>query len=739
MHGEPKRVGRLSNWNKIGKHGQARADARTDQFYSDTVLPASAHTLLIGDTSSRYRGEDIRGRLVRSEGVLAPHPPGLSRLPAPGEMMVSPALRNRLAAPGSALLRERLPYRIVGTIGDAGLLGPGELSYYAGSDRLDPSVGGVVRIDHFGERQPPEGLDPFLALIVLVGCWVLLFPVAALVGVAVRFGGDQRDRRLAALRLVGADRRMSARIAAGEAMVGALVGLVFGAGFFLAGQIVIERIELFEITVFARDVRPAPWIGALIVLAVPLCALAATLVAMRAVVAEPLGVVRRSVLARRRLWWRPVPAVLGGGLLVPLIGSAGRGGRQVNEVQVSVGVLLLMLGLVTLLPWLVEAVVLRLGGGPVAWQLAVRRLQAHSGTPVRAVSGVVVAVAGVVALQMLFNAGEGAYTERTTFDPSQVQVLLTEWVPVGTGAAAPTDQRASLLPKLTAIPGVRTVDPVGTAGLSRDDGSASLTVAGCAALLRLARADGCVDGDVFVVSDPNPSRTWQPAAGQQVMIVDMRDGALNPWTIPATARSATLTPSPTGGSSGVFVTPSAAAAAGIVIIRLEYQIGLSTSDAEVLERIRTAAATVDPMIQVLQLERLAEVPRFTTIRNALSAGMVGTLLLVGASLLVGMLEQLRDRRRLLAVLAAFGTRRATMSWSVLWQNLVPLLLGLLLALPAGAGLGLLLQAMTTSPLALDWAAMGFASAVSLAAVLLITALSLPALWRLMRPAGLRTE
>jgi hypothetical protein len=27
MQGKPKRVGRLSNWNKIGKHGQARADA----------------------------------------------------------------------------------------------------------------------------------------------------------------------------------------------------------------------------------------------------------------------------------------------------------------------------------------------------------------------------------------------------------------------------------------------------------------------------------------------------------------------------------------------------------------------------------------------------------------------------------------------------------------------------------------------------------------------------------------
>jgi ABC-type antimicrobial peptide transport system permease subunit len=104
-----------------------------------------------------------------------------------------------------------------------------------------------------------------------------------------------------------------------------------------------------------------------------------------------------------------------------------------------------------------------------------------------------------------------------------------------------------------------------------------------------------------------------------------------------------------------------------------------------------------------------------------------------------MLEQLQDRRRLLAVLAAFGVRRSTMSWSVLWQNTIPVLLGLVVALPAGVGLGMLLLAMVNEPLALDWPAMGFAVAVSLATTLLITALSMPSLWRMMRPTGLRTE
>ena len=50
--------------------------------------------------------------------------------------------------------------------------------------------------------------------------------------------------------------------------------------------------------------------------------------------------------------------------------------------------------------------------------------------------------------------------------------------------------------------------------------------------------------------------------------------------------------------------------------------------------------------------------------------------LIGLSLLLTALEQVRERRHLLAVLVAFGTRRSTLGWSVLWQSAVPVALGL---------------------------------------------------------------
>ncbi|GAA4964012.1 hypothetical protein GCM10023238_34450 [Streptomyces heliomycini] len=153
-------------------------------------------------------------------------------------MWVSPALRELLGSDDGRLLRERLSYDIVGTIGEQGLIGSQELAYYAGAEGLAQRVGdGIVgRIDSFGDPNPvEEEMDPVLVLLVLVVFVVLLMPVAVFIAAAVRFGGERRDRRLAALRLVGSDGGMTRRIAAGEALGGALLGLVFGTGFFLAG------------------------------------------------------------------------------------------------------------------------------------------------------------------------------------------------------------------------------------------------------------------------------------------------------------------------------------------------------------------------------------------------------------------------------------------------------------------------------------------------------------------------
>ena len=119
--------------------------------------------------------------------------------------------------------------------------------------------------------------------------------------------------------------------------------------------------------------------------------------------------------------------------------------------------------------------------------------------------------------------------------------------------------------------------------------------------------------------------------------------------------------------------------------------------------------------------------------------MVVTLLLIAASMLVGTLEQLRERRRLLAMLVAVGTRRTTLGWSVLWQTAVPVLVGLALAVVFGLGLGAVLLRMVQAPVTVAWPVVGLSVALGALTVLLVTGLSLPMLLRLTRPDGLRTE
>lgn len=395
---------------------QAREEAAVSR--TEGGVPKSETTVLRASAATVYRGREVEGFLMRAEGSRPALPPGVTAFPAPGEMAASPALRDLLATPEGALLTERLPYGITATIADEGLRSPGELYFYAGSDSLTPATGGH-RLAAYGDDTPGTPLTPVLVVLVILICVVLLAPVAIFIATAVRFGGDRRDRRLAALRLIGTDIRTTRRIAAGEALFGSLLGLLAGLVFFLVGRRFVGHIEVWNHSAFPSDLTPAAWLTALIAVAVPLSAVLVTLFAMRSVAAEPLGVVRGSGIRRRRLWWRVLVPALG----LAVLGLTGRVDEftPVDPYPIAVGAVLVLFGLALLLPWLVEACVNLLRGGPPSWQLAVRRLQLDSGAASRAVSQIAVAVAGAVALQMLFAAMGDEFKQITGQDPARAQ------------------------------------------------------------------------------------------------------------------------------------------------------------------------------------------------------------------------------------------------------------------------------------------------------------------------------
>lgn len=725
-----------------------REAARTDITFGSDPVPKANDTLVVASVGSDFRDDSVRGRALEPEGPRAPLPPGVEKFPADGEMVVSPALKKLLESDSGALLRERLPDRIVGTIGESGLIGSAELAYYQGAEGLAPHIDGgrIERIDRFGDPDPStERSDPVLLLLILVVFVVLLMPVAVFIAAAVRFGGERRDRRLAALRLVGSDGRMTRRIAAGEALAGAVLGLVFGAGFFMIGRGLAGRAEVFNFSVFPSYLNPSPLLALLVAVAVPAAAVLVTLLALRGVVIEPLGVVRSGRPARRRLWWRLLLPLAGLAMLYPMIGN-GRENGDFNQYLVTGGVVLLLVGVTALLPWIVETVVARLGSGGVAWQLAVRRLQLSSGTAARMVNGIAVAVAGAIALQMLFVGVESDYTRSTGQDVSraQMEVTLPSDVPMAPAAEKFRDTKGvtAVYDYSEGYLGERARDP---------EASTMVTVGGCASLREIAKLPSCEDGDVFVVHgaewDGGEDMAKLATPGRKLYLDpsyegSSRSGALEiPWTVPQGVKSAGSRMGLLAGTDrgGFLITPKAMPAAIAPALDGHAYLRLDESVADVHDRVRTATAAVDPLAESVTWSETKRTDRYETIRTGLFVGATGVLALIGASLLVSQLEQLRERKKLLSALVAFGTRRRTLSLSVLWQTAVPIGLGLVLSVVVGLTLGTVLLKMTGTPVRVDWTGVLSMTGIGAAVVLAVTLLSLPPLLRLMRPEGLRTE
>jgi hypothetical protein len=723
-----------------------REDARTDITFSDKVIPKAADTLLVAATGTTFRDLSVRGRELEPEGPKAPLPPGVGAFPAAGEMVVSPALKRLLESGDGRLLRDRLPERIVGTIGESGLIGSHELAYYRGAEGLATQGndgGRIERIDRFGNPNPtPERTDPVMLLLILVVFVVLLMPVAVFITAAVRFGGERRDRRLAALRLVGSDGRSTRRIAAGEALAGAVLGLVLGTGFFLIGREVAGSVEVFGMSVFPSYLNPSPALALLVGLAVPAAAVMVTLFALRGVVIEPLGVVRTAKPARRRLWWRLLLPLAGLAMLYPMVGQ-GRDEGDFNQYLVTGGVILLLVGVTALLPWIVEAVVARLGSGALSWQLAVRRLQLSSGTAARMVNGIAVAVAGAIALQMLFAGVEGDYTKDTGYDVSRAQMQVS--VPDGKTLAATARE-------LSATKGVEKVYAFGEGYVADGPGDEArwsrVTVADCASLREIAALPSCREGDSFVLQgggDDGEEGALTAQPGRTLYFeTETSDGSEDTkpvaWTLPKDVKQARSVVDPTGYKrGGLLITPSALSSTVAPGVRGQIYLRLDESLPDAREYVRNTAVRINPLEEPMEWVSFERNDRYDSIRTGLFVGAACVLALIGASLLVSQLEQLRERKKLLSALVAFGTRRRTLSLSVLWQTAIPVTLGLLLASVVGLTLGAVLLRMTDTTIRVDWPSVLSMTGVGAAVVIVVTVLSLPPLLRLMRPDGLRTE
>ncbi|MEU3648289.1 FtsX-like permease family protein [Lentzea sp. NPDC034063] len=689
-----------------------RGDARTMMTDRDGPAPIQAEEMYV-----HFRSQDIPGTFLKARTPDAPVPPGLERLPRDGEIVVSPALAELLASPDGELLRPRFPQKVIGTIGAAGLIGPHDLKFYAGDSTIPDDSG--VAVYGYGKMYERLGMDPVLWMLSLVGIVVLLFPVLVFVSVATRLAAAQRDRRLAALRLVGAAAGRVRLIASGETLVGALTGLVFGVGFFFAVRPLADDVPVPELALYPGDLMPTPSLTAVVLVAVPVLAVLTSLFAMRRTIIEPLGVVRYQKPVRRRLWWRLVPAGGGIALLASQFGDTGEKGSTFQVVVIA-GVVLLMLGIPVLLPWLVERVVNWMRGATPALQLAVRRLQLDAGTAARVVGGVAVVLAGTVTLQVILASVEKDVVSEEKRDATHNFVSLTPKDDIDT---------AGLNEAVAASKGVRAVHVLDRVFVTQSGSRNTMVSIGtCAALKAQADATDCVDGKAYLVRFARDIA--EAKSGDVVMTMDN-----SAWTLPA------LQEVP-GTMPGIYLTPAAAKGLDLTGNRPQLQAELDLAVPDAAEHMRNSIAGYGWRVHAYFIgqDDTAEVELiFASIRRALLAGAVLTLLLAGASLLVMALEQVRERRRPLAVLAATGVPRGTLARSLLWQNGVPLVLSTVIAVGTGIGLGVMVTRVFNAEVAYDWTGIAALTGASMALVLAVTALTLPSLRKATGALGLQSE
>ncbi|MBB4687929.1 ABC transporter permease [Amycolatopsis jiangsuensis] len=688
----------------------------------DEMPVAGAQPLTMRDTPTSFRGETISVRYVHADAPSAPVPPGLDRVPAPGETVLSPALAELLRSDSGTLLRPRFSEPISGTIGQPGLVNPDDLRAYVGADSFLQGK----QVYAFGGTAEPDGLDPGLLTLLLIGIVSLLSPVFVFVATSARIAGAERDRRLAALRLVGSDLPQVRRIAAAESLVTVVTGLVLGAAAFLSLRQLAPSVRVRQGGLFVSDVTP-PWpLVVLIVVAVPVLSVLSSLLALRGTTIEPLGVVRHARPVRRRLWWRLVPVLAGVLALCTL--SLRDDNSSLTTIVIVIAVSCLLIGVPVLLPWLLERAVGRLSGGRPAFQLAVRRLQLDSGTPARVVAGLAVVLAGAIAVQSLLAGQSG-------LDPGPLRQPGAQQLSVDTDSVAAGEVAAAL----DEVPGVSAVHLTRSVQLQGPDPSRSfgITVASCPTWQALGLLRDCRDGAVY--ADHSATTLVHSGQSYPVSYYNEEQAPLGTWTVPDLVP---VTLSPDARYSGVLATPGALAGLDLSPVPLTGEVRVTSDDPDFGEIARNAIApfTWHASLYLPDPVRLTESQRsYLAIRAGLLAGSVFTLLLAGVSLLVLGLEQLRERRRTIAMLAATGVPVWVLARSVVWQNAIPLLLGIATAVATGVGLSALGARLTHADFTVDWLAVGVLSAAAAALVLLVTTVTLPSLRGAARLASMRTE
>jgi hypothetical protein len=717
-----------------------RAAWRTDYQLSPSMTAADAAILVASQVDS-YQGQPLVTILVTGLVDDPPRPPGVDRIPGPGEAVVSPALAARIAAVPSDQLGDRIG-TVIGTIGDAGLRSPDELVAIRGLTVEALTQLGSAPVTGFGGTPHAPEIPPIALLLIVLAVIGALVPVAVFVSTATRLSAARREQRMAALRLIGATSRQIRALAIVEATLVTVAGVILGIGVFLLARPVVATIPLDEATWFPDTIVPPLVPAALLLLTIPLVGALAAIAALRRVEITPLGVQRRQTPPMPSVR-RAVPLVIS---LIALVGSMFllRDGNSTNVVNIGlVGLTFggVIVGMVLIGPWLTMLVGrgLHRSPGGASMLLASRRLTDDPRGSFGAIAGVIMAVFVASAFfTFVAYARSQEYDRAGRVHDGQVYVEM----PYNEGPSF-----ADVPARIAAVPGVRSAFAVVTAEAFVDGSPMTAWIAPCPDLARqfdlgalscdttkILAVNGPPDlgsGDVSLIPDrgdrspipltvaPGEVGIFAPGPGAETLDAVARIARVNlpQVLIDPSALPAGAAPSPTR----FYVDTDGSAAAG--------------------ERVRTAVMAEVPTSYVrLAAENRSGARVYEEFGRVVALGLLGSLVLAGCSLAVAVTTSVLERRRQFALLRSAGMPVSRLRALVLLQAGAPLVAVALFSAALGIAVAqIILRLVDTTTVPVPDASVALILAASLLGALAVVALMLPPLERLTRPESVRVE
>lgn len=615
-------------------------------------------------------------------------PPGLDRLPRPGEALVAPEVRNILAR--QSYLRGSFPYHVVGEVSPSGLVAPDELFAYVGASRADlPDV--ALPLGGFGRDTNPE-VDIAagdlkiiqLALLGLVG-----IPLVVYFAVCARLSSAARDRRLAALRLLGMTIKETQRVNAFESVVAAAVGTLLGLAVFNAIQGALASSGVGGIVWFSQDSNPSLTLVLLCALGLPVLSGIFSVVGSREAVTRALAVRRRAPRRPPRLW-RLLPLLAGLGILTGLV-AKGTFGSSVSLGDS--GGMLLLTGL------FLTAVGLAYGFGLVPITLArrvaartsrlsvnlgLRRLEFEPSGPIRVVSGLVLVVFGMGFANGLQRDAQAANSRLGAVEHYGVQAI--EMPPESREDLDSLDGVQAVIVNLQSI---TTSPPPGSEAPPVSSMPVNASWASCADLAFFldTQLEGCEEGVAYrVLPETGPHLVPPLRPGHAIEfpleVRRVEGGSTFKVEVPRETLRLPASDILRLRHIGLLLPPDQLPAGRIPeSASIEFASG---PDSETIDRVTAGVARISPTATISFLNDNPDARRQSEVVQQLLNLALAIGVIVGvAAFLVTALDQMVERRENLVALSVVGVPSHTLRVAQAVQVGLPLALGTLVAVIAG--------------------------------------------------------